>query len=316
MKFKQHEKLILELHKKGFSSSEIAKTILGEDLDKLENTSRRVRQIIKKSGVKNFEGVRPKKVLLFDIETAPIQCYTWGIWQQNVNTDFIIKDWYVLCWSAKWLFEDKVISAKLTKKEIHEGDDKRIMQSLWQLLEEADVVIAHNLEKFDKKKSQTRFFKYEMGLPSPYQSIDTLQHLRKKFSINSNRLDYVAKDFLGIAGKMETPKGLWLDCISGDMEALKVMVEYCEQDVRVLEDVYLKLRPYVQPHPNIGLIEDTDAPTCPCCGSHDLKPAGTYHTYVNKFDSFRCGNCKALTRARQNGTKRITKENITVSIPR
>jgi len=184
------------------------------------------------------------------------------------------------------------------------------------MLDESDVVIAHNLEKFDKKRVQTRFLKYGFNLPSPYNSIDTLQHLRRKFSIISNRLDYVAKDFLGIEGKMETPKGLWWRCLDGDKDAMKTMVEYCDQDVRVLEDVYLKLRPYIQPHPNVGLIEQTNEPSCPCCGSTDLKLSGAYHTYVNEFDVYRCGNCGSISRSRKNSTPKETRDVIKVSVPR
>ena len=45
-------------------------------------------------------------------------------------------------------------------------------------------------------------------------------------------------------------------CIEGSSEALTMMDEYCIKDVYVLEDVYMHLRPYIQPHPNIGLLED------------------------------------------------------------
>lgn len=313
-----------ELYRKGMGSPSIAKELIDKDtgltFNDHEALSRQIRKWAKDQNWPKPEDKQvlniPKKILLFDIETAPLQCYAWGIWGQNINPDFLIRDWFVLCWSAKWIFEDKVYNMSLTSKEIKKGNDERIIRGLWNMLDEADIVIAHNLEKFDKKRAQTRFFKYEMGLPSPYQSIDTLLHLRKKFQITSNRLDYVAKDFLCIAGKMDTPKGLWLDCMNRDMEAMQTMVDYCDQDVRVLEDVYLKLRPYVQPHPNIGLIEGSDKPVCPCCGSENLNLDGTYHTYVNEFDSYRCGDCRAISRSRKNSTPKNVRDNIKVSIPR
>jgi len=57
------------------------------------------------------------KVLIIDIETAPIMAFVWGIWQQNVGIQMIKSDWFCLTWAAKWLFEDKVYSGKLTPKE-------------------------------------------------------------------------------------------------------------------------------------------------------------------------------------------------------
>lgn len=257
---------------------------------------------------------RQANVLVFDIETSPLMVYTWGIWNQNIPTDNILKDWMILTWSAKWLFEDKMYSARIKPSEIKRNDDKRVVKALWSLIDEADIVIAHNGNKFDIKRMNTRFLKHGLNLPSPYQSIDTLLHARKKFNIISNRLDYIASNFLGIEGKMETEKGLWKKAIEGDREALHTMDVYCQQDVRVLEDVYLHLRPYIQPHPNIGLLESSDKPQCPCCGSTDLKPIGDYNTYVNTYMSFRCPN-GSISRSRVNATPKSVRDNLNVSTP-
>lgn len=256
------------------------------------------------------------KVLVFDIETSPLITYTWGIWNQNIPTDNIIKDWLILTWSAKWIFEDRIYSAKIKPSEIKRNDDKRVVKALWSMIDEADVIIAHNGNKFDIKRMNTRFLKHGLNLPSPYQSIDTLLHARKKFNITSNRLDYIAKDFLGIKGKMETETGLWRRAIEGDREALTIMDEYCQQDVKVLEDVYLHLRPYIQPHPNIGLLEPSDKPQCPSCGSTDLRPTGDYNTYVNTYMAFRCGCCKSISRSRVNATPKKVRDNLNVSTPK
>ncbi len=70
------------------------------------------------------------KILIIDIETAPIRGWVWGIWNQNVSIDQIQSDWFVLTWAAKWLFEDKVYSGCLTPKEAVEQDDKRIMEGI------------------------------------------------------------------------------------------------------------------------------------------------------------------------------------------
>jgi len=48
------------------------------------------------------------KILILDIETAPLLANLWGIWNQNVQLDNIYCDWFILTWAAKWLFEDKV----------------------------------------------------------------------------------------------------------------------------------------------------------------------------------------------------------------
>ena len=44
------------------------------------------------------------KILIFDLETAPMSAYVWGRWNQNINLEATISEWFILCWSAKWLY--------------------------------------------------------------------------------------------------------------------------------------------------------------------------------------------------------------------
>ena len=184
----------------------------------------------------------PAKILIFDVETAPLRSYTWGLWKQNVQPNQIISDWFMLTWAAKWLFDNDVYSDRLTPKEAINQNDKRISQSIWNLINEADIIIAHNAVKFDVKKLNTRFLINGLNPPMPYQVIDTLQHLRKRFNISSNRLDYVNK-VLGIGRKMETGGfELWDGCLKGNPDSLKKMEKYNIKDVKILEEKYLRIR--------------------------------------------------------------------------
>jgi hypothetical protein len=259
------------------------------------------------------------KVLIFDIETLPYEGRFWGLWNQNINSDDIIKEMSIVTWAAKWLFDDSIYYMKATPKEAVGRNDKRLVDGLWRLLDEADVVIAHNLDGFDKKVAQARFFRHGLKLPSPYQTIDTLAVARRMFGnkLGSNRLDHLAQKVLGIDGKMETPKGLWRECCNGSKDAISTMNIYCQQDIKVLEDVYFALRPYIQPHPNIALISNLETPSCPSCGSDKLvelnKP---YRTYVNEFVSFRCDCCGSISRARKSNTPLKVRQNLLVSTPK
>lgn len=239
------------------------------------------------------------KVLILDIETAPIRAYVWGIWQQNVGTHQIQSDWFCLTWAAKWLFEDKVYSGKLKPKEVAEQDDKRIIQGIWALVNEADIVIAHNGAKFDMPKLNSRFIINELNPPLPYQIIDTLVHIRRQFGFTSNKLDYVNK-LLNLERKKDTNFELWENCMKGNANALSEMEEYNIQDVRILEETYLAIRPWIKPHPNMGLfILDETANRCPNCGSDKLTEQGKcYNTTANVYELMRCDNCGASSRKR------------------
>jgi DNA polymerase elongation subunit (family B) len=239
------------------------------------------------------------KVLILDIETAPINAYVWGIWNQNVGTHQIQSDWFCLTWAAKWLFEDKVYSAKIKPKEVLEQDDKRIIEGIWKLVNEADIVIAHNGEKFDMPKLNSRFIINGLNPPLPYQQIDTLKHIRRQFGFTSNKLDYVNK-LLNLERKKETNFDLWERCMKGNANALSEMEAYNVQDVRILEETYLMIRAWIKPHPNMGLfILDEKEHRCPNCGSNELNAEGKmYYTSANAYELMRCSNCGASSRKR------------------
>ena len=257
------------------------------------------------------------KVLILDIETAPIRAYVWGIWQQNVGTHQIQSDWFCLTWAAKWLFEDKVYSGKLKPKEVAEQDDKRIIWGIWHLVNEADIVIAHNGAKFDIPRLNSRFIINGLNPPLPYQIIDTLVHIRRQFGFTSNKLDYVNK-LLNLERKKDTNFELWERCMKGEGSALKEMEEYNIQDVRILEETYLVIRPWIKPHPNMGLfILDESANRCPNCGSDKLSEQGKcYNTTANVYELMRCDNCGASSRKRLGSATIKQKRHLLISSAR
>src|SRR5690554_3159719 len=89
------------------------------------------------------------KILIFDIETAPMKAFVWRRWKQNIYLDQTISEWFMISWAAKWLYDPHVMSGILTPEEIKKEDDTRIVRSIWQLIDEADIIIGHNCKKFD-----------------------------------------------------------------------------------------------------------------------------------------------------------------------
>lgn len=258
------------------------------------------------------------KVLILDIETAPIRGYMWGIWNQNIQPDNITSDWFCLTWAAKWLFEDKVYSAKLTSKEAVNEDDSRIILGIWKLVNEADIVIAHNGQKFDMPKLNSRFIINKLHPPLPYQQIDTLLHIRRQFGFTSNKLDYVNK-LLNLPRKKENSgMPLWIGCCNGDTKCLKEMLDYNIEDVRILEETYLRIRAWIKPHPNMGLfILDETESRCPSCGSNDLSSEGKeYKTTANSYEQFRCNNCGSVGRKRLGNLTIKQRRHLTMSVPK
>jgi hypothetical protein len=274
----------------GMSNREIAKVV---------GCTRRLVRMIRNTP-EAYE-TRMPKILIFDIETSPMEIYTWGLFKQHPQIHQIKKDWALLSWSAKWLFGDKIISEKVTPIEAHHRKDESIIAGLWNLLNEADLVIGHNAAKFDTRKSNFRFAMNGLMPPLPYRVIDTMRHSIKVFGSSSYKLDYLNQVFGGNP-KITTEFDLWVKCIDGTLleqkKALSLMEEYNRFDVVVTEELYLKLRPWIKSHPNLALYMDTEEKICTNCGEPELTWLGFYHTPAGRFQSFRCQSCGAIGRSR------------------
>lgn len=287
-------------------------------LQRAINSGKLGEEVVENNDIK--EVVNPAKILIFDIETSPLLANVWGVWQQNIghNLDMLHSDWFMLTWSAKWLGEDKIYSAKITPEEVVVEDDKRIVKSLWSLIDEADIIIAHNAIKFDVKRMNTRFLTHGLPKPSPYKIIDTLQAVKKEFSISSNKLDYLGT-FLKLGEKMDTGGfKLWKGVMQGEQESIDKMSAYNDQDVILLEKVYMKMRGWIK-HPsnvNMYMINEDGKHKCGTCGSDDLEWGKTnpYYTSVNAYETCRCGNCGTISRGRKTIITKETRDNLVVAI--
>jgi len=246
---------------------------------------------------KFFETKQPK-VLLIDIETTPMQVHCWGTWKQRIGHEQIINDWFMLSYSAKWLFDSKMYSSVLTPTEAINKDDSRISRELWRLFNQADVLIGHNILGFDLPKAQTRFLMNKLAPPSPFRTIDTLKVAQQNFRFASNKLDYIGQLLLNDK-KIHTEYQLWLRCLEGDAKSLEEMLVYNRKDVLLLEEAYVFLRPFVKNHPNMAIYQESIEPSCPTCGSSNIDECGHYATSVNRYLAFRCKDCGAICRSRK-----------------
>lgn len=260
----------------------------------------KIKNLNKYKRVKTEDSIQPK-VLIFDIETTPMKAFVWRRWKQNIRLDHTISEWYCLCWSAKWLYNANTMYGVLTPSEALEEDDERIMSNLWELFDEADIVIAHNGLKFDIPRLNSRWISLGKVPPSSYRVIDTCKVAQKQFGFSSNKLDALA-GYFGISHKLDTEFDLWVRCMRGERKALAEMSTYNIQDTRILEEVYLRLAPWIKDTPNFGMYGNDSIPVCANCGSTDLVPIDNkyYITQVGKYQLYRCKTCGAISRGRVN----------------
>lgn len=247
-------------------------------------------------------GYSTLKVLLLDIETAPILGAVWGLWQNNVGLNQIERDWSVLSWAAKWLGKDEVFYED-NRYSTNLENDEELLKGIWELLNESDIIITQNGTKFDIKKLNARFIINGFEPPSSFKHIDTLKIAKSIFGFTSNKLEYMTDKLCENHKKLKHAKfagyELWRECLKGNQEAWEEMEAYNKMDIISMEELYYKLRPWDKKHPNFNLYrEDTDI-VCRCGSTHFIEDGYAY-TSVSKFQRYRCVDCGAESRGRKN----------------
>jgi hypothetical protein len=243
------------------------------------------------------------KVLVFDIETAPMLGYVWGLWENNVALNQIHTDWFILSWSAKWLGDPahKIMYADQRNAKNVE-DDRGVLASIWKLLDEADIVITQNGKAFDQKKLNARFIMQGFQPPSSFKHIDVMLIAKRHFAFTSNRLEYMTDKLCKKYKKLKPIKfqgfEMWKACLAGNREAWDEMQKYNKHDVLALEELYQKLTPW-DSTVNFNLYRDNTTEQCKCGGAEFVKNGYCYSS-IGKYQRYKCKQCGAEARDREN----------------
>lgn len=229
------------------------------------------------------------RIAYVDIETAPSLGYFFDKWKEG-NIIATESDWYMLSFAVKWQ-GGKLTTHALPDYPLFKRDkenDRDLIKDLHRVFDEADILIAHNGDRFDIRKSNARFIHHGLKPPSFYKTIDTLKIARKHFKFDSNRLNDLGQS-LGVGKKLpHTGAHLWLSCMAGDPSSWDLMRRYNARDVELLERVYLKLRPWAN-HPNLNLY--TNAAACPTCQSNRIKRRGLTYSKSMVRQRWQCLEC-------------------------
>ena len=314
---KQQKDQIAALKLQGMNHRDISEKVFGK-----RTAASTVHYVLRDRGlvedsrvIAREEPLGAPKILVFDIETAPCLSYHWGLWQQNIGLSMMVRDWAVISWSAKWVGEDKVMYEDCREhfdgsaSSIHEEiDDRGILEGIWKLLDEADMVVTQNGKKFDVKKLNARFLTNGMKPPSSYKHIDTLQIAKRHFAFTSNKLEFMTDKFCKKYKKLKHGKfpgfELWKQCQLGNAEAWDEMEEYNMYDVLSLEELVFILAPWSNTLPSLDVYHDGLDNVC-FCGHSEWEHDGYAYSNLSKFDRFKCTNCGAEKRGK---TNLLTKE--------
>ena len=248
------------------------------------------------------------KAATLDIERIPGQHTTWHrgqtitgpFWDLNeikgwtgkrIHADDVSEWPRTICAAWKWYDREGVEFAA----EWQVGGYDGFMRAVWDVFNEADLIIGHNADRFDARHLMGGWAEMGLPAPSPYKVIDTLKIARGTFAYESNTLDALNKR-LGIDAKTDKyDSRVAKAAVAGDKEAQDRIRFYNMGDIAASEALFDRLRPYARNIPHLGMWSD-DEMACPSCGSTMTATGKTVHANVQRYEHLHCPNCGAHAR--------------------
>ena len=216
--------------------------------------------------------------------------------RRRIHADDMIEWPRTICAAWKWYDQSDVEFAA----EWQVGGYDGFMRAVWEVFDQADLIIGHNADRFDARHLMGGWAEMGLPAPSPYKVIDTLKIARGSFAYESNTLDALNKR-LGIDAKTDKyDVEVARAAVAGDKEAQATLESYNRGDIIASEALFDRLRPYAKGIPHLGMWTD-DELACPSCGSTMTATGKTVHANVQKYEHLRCDNCGSHAR----GTARL-----------
>jgi hypothetical protein len=234
----------------------------------------------------------PPKILFVDIERVIGTAVTFDT---KVRGGFIpARDFLTrprnLCFAAKWYDEKR---AKFFATWESDDPDYFAKES-WDLFDQADIVVTYYGTGADIPWFRQSWLQAELGEPSPSIHVD-LYYTTRKFGLLSSSMEEACR-FVGLPGKTgRYDKWEALDAEAGDVKAQKRIKKYNLGDVgkNSLEGLFDKYRPYLT---QINYGNWFPGAVCSKCGGDHLEWVGYKVTGAARYDTYRCDDCKGLTR--------------------
>ena len=215
---------------------------------------------------------------------------------RRIHADDVLEWPRTICAAWKWYDQADVEFAA----EWEVGGYDGFMRAVWDVFNDADLIIGHNADRFDARHLTGGWAEMGLPAPSPYKVVDTLKIARGTFAYESNTLDALNRR-LGIDAKTDKYDArIARAAVNGDKEAQARIEGYNRGDIIASEALFDRLRPYAKGIPHLGMWTD-DELACPSCGSTMTATGKTVHANVQKYEHLTCPNCGAHAR----GTARL-----------
>jgi len=221
------------------------------------------------------------KVMVYDIETSLVRIEHWGTGKTYINHSQLSAgregETRIISIAWKYVGEDEVFALAWD-----DGCDKEMMTEFMAYYNRCDMVIGQNNNSFDNKLVATRAAKHGLFLNRFVKSFDIYRKVKSVFKMQSYSMAYMAK-FFGLTLK-QSHEGIrmWKMIQYGNPEEkaeyLQKMVDYNIGDIVTTEELYMKLRPYLNTVRHEGVKAGKPRWSCPVTGSLNIELYNTIYT--------------------------------------
>lgn len=218
----------------------------------------------------------------------------WDIECSGLRSDFGL----LLCIGYKWYGEAKTHTLNIYdypgwQKDM--TDSRKLLKDFMKVYMQADMQVTFNGKMFDVKWINGKLWHYGMPLLPPLPHVDL--YFAAKTNLNMSRKSLAN---ISSVGRFKERKFSdfdnveWLKASVGHMQSLRSIVKHCHADLRVTEEAYDRLAPFIRTHPNTAPAGVSGV--CRVCRSNKLSRRGTYlsATKVAK-QRYVCKDCGAWT---------------------
>lgn len=253
-------------------------------------------------------------VLIADIERvqgeALIPKKFWDLgdikYLQRIKPDDVVSWPRTICMASKWYGEPDTIQFDAEWKK---GGYEHFMQRAWERFDQAQIVVGHNMERFDKRKLNSAWALLGWPAPSPYKVVDTLKVAWAEFGFESNTMDSLCKRAGIVAKHGHYDPKVAEAAVAGDKKAQKNIKSYNIGDIVANEALYDWERPWIKNHPHNVNGNADDKPVCNRCWQPEMAANGYTLAVVISYNLYRCsvcgGNIKTNTHHRAANTRGV-----------
>ena len=165
------------------------------------------------------------------------------------------------------------------------------------VLKDADIWVTWYGKRYDVPFLQTRLLEHRKKISASERILPTMRkrHIdgweisRYRLKLRSNRLKTVT-EFLGIHQKTPILPSMWKLAKTGDSRSIKYVNEHCYHDVLALEEAYDALKPLIESHPNLSMLEGKRG-ACAVCQSTKIAFRGEIARSTNVWKQGQCMSC-------------------------